>query len=114
MKGVRTATQNRSWPNEITLAVPDKLLLVANTPQAVIRQILAGNEGWILNGSKLQTLPAEAALNARRGLQETFAVVKATSLPGMQYVGIKRSTDAITMWSPNQLTTKLKVTTLMW
>jgi len=90
MKGVRAATQNRSWPNEITLAMPDKLLLVATTPQAVVRQILAGNEGWILNGSKLQTLPAEAALNAQRSLQESFAVVKATRLPGMQYVGIEK------------------------
>jgi hypothetical protein len=90
MKGVRAATQNRSWPNEITFAAPDKLLLVATTPQAVVRQILAGNQGWILNGTKLQTLPAEAALNARRSLEETFAVVKVTRLPGMQYVGLEK------------------------
>jgi hypothetical protein len=90
MKGVRAATQNRSWPNEITLAMPDKLLLVATTPQAVVRQILAGNQGWILSGAKLQTLPAEAALNARRSLEETFAVVKVTRLPGMQYVGVEK------------------------
>jgi Photosynthetic reaction centre cytochrome C subunit len=90
MKGVRTATQNRSWPNEITFAAPDKFLLVATTPQAVIRQSVAGDQGWVLNGSKLQTLTAAQVANARRGWEDSLAVVKATRLPGMQYLGMEK------------------------
>jgi len=90
MKGVRAASQNRSWPNEITFAAPDKFLLVATTPQAVVRQSVAGEQGWVLNGARLQTLTAAQVANARRGLEENFVVVKVTRLPGMQYVGIEK------------------------
>lgn len=90
MKGVRAATQNRTWPNEITFAAPDKFLMVATTPQALIRQSVAGDEGWVLNGARLQTLTPAQVANARRGLEENFAVVKATRVSGMQYVGIEK------------------------
>ena len=90
MKGVRAASQNRSWPNEITFAAPDKFLVVATTPQAVVRQSVAGEQGWVLNGARLQTLTAVQVANARRGLEENFAVVKAVRLPGMQYIGIEK------------------------
>src|SRR2546423_14849678 len=55
MKGTRVASQNRNVPNEITLSTPDRLLVVSTTPQGSVRQILAGNNGWILNGANLRT-----------------------------------------------------------
>src|ERR1041385_124135 len=54
MKGTRVASQNRNAANEITLSLPDKLLIVANAPQVSVRQILAGEKGWILSGANLQ------------------------------------------------------------
>jgi hypothetical protein len=90
LKGVRAATQNRTWPNEITFAAPDKFLMVATTPQALIRQSVAGDQGWVLSGARLQTLTPAQVASARRGLEETFAVVKATRLPGMQFVGMEK------------------------
>src|SRR5712692_8151808 len=32
LKGKREASQDRNWPNEITVALPDKFLIVATTP----------------------------------------------------------------------------------
>lgn len=93
MKGKREASQNRNWPNEITFAPPDKFLIVATTPQAVIRQIVNGDQGWILNGTNLRTLsPAEAG-DARRGWEEAFSVVKVKQLPGMNFGGVQKVGD---------------------
>jgi len=90
MKGTRAASQNRNWPNEITWAAPDKLLSVATLPNATLRQIAAGDNGWVLNGTNLQTLTAAQAANARRALEEVFNVVKVTRVPGMQLAGIEK------------------------
>src|SRR6266849_7814399 len=53
LKGKREASQDRNWPNEITLASPDKFLIVATTPQGTVRQIVNGDKGWIMNGANL-------------------------------------------------------------
>jgi len=97
MKGTRVASQNRNVPNEITLSLPDKLLILATTPQGSVRQILAGNNGWILNGTNLRTLsPAEVA-DARGGLQALVGIVKVTPSPGMQLAGME-TIDGREMW----------------
>jgi hypothetical protein len=97
MKGTRVASQNRNVTNEITLALPDKMLMVATTPQGSVRQILAGDNGWGLSGTNLRTFtPAEVA-DARRGLQALFGIVKVTHSPGMQLAGMEKI-DGRDMW----------------
>jgi len=44
LKGKREASQDRNWPNEITMAIPDKFLIVATTPQGTVRQIVNGDK----------------------------------------------------------------------
>jgi photosynthetic reaction center cytochrome c subunit len=87
MKGKREASQNRTWPNDITFAAPDKYLVVANTPQALIRQIVNGEQGWILNGSNVRALTPAEADDTRRGWEDIFAVIKVKRTPGLIYVG---------------------------
>ena len=90
MKGKREASQNRSWPSEITFAAPDRFLVVATTPQAVIRQIVNGEKGWILNGTNLRTLTPTEAVEAGRGWDELFKVVKVKKSPGMRFGGVRK------------------------
>src|SRR4030095_7201115 len=90
MKGTRVASQNRQWANEITWSAPDKLLSVMTLPQMTIRQTLAGDKGWVLNGTKLQTLTAAQAAGARRSLEEVFSAIKVTLAPGMQLAGVEK------------------------
>ena len=97
MKGTRVASQNRNVPNEITLSSPDKLLSVSTTPQGSVRQILAGDNGWILNGSNLRTLSPTEVAEATRSLQTLFGVVKVTHSPEMQLAGIEKI-DGRDMW----------------
>ncbi len=97
MKGARVASQNRNWPNEITWSAPDKVLSVMTLPQTTIRQAAAGDTGWVLNGTKLQTLTATQTATARRGLEEVFSAIKVTQVPGMQSAGIEKI-DGRDMW----------------
>lgn len=97
MKGTRVASQNRSVANEITVSLPDKVQIVVTTPQGRMRQILAGDNGWILSGTNLRTLTATEAANARRGLEAVFEVVKVTHAPGMQIAGVEKI-DGRDMW----------------
>ena len=93
LKGRREASQDRNWPNEITMALPDKFLLVVTTPQAVIRQIVNGDKGWILNGTNLRTLTPTEAVEAGRGWDELFKVVKVKQSPGMRLGGVQKVGD---------------------
>lgn len=97
MKGTRVASQNRNWPNEITWSAPDKLLSVMTLPQTTIRQAAAGDTGWVLNGTKLQTLTATQTATARRGLEEVVSAVKVTQVAGMQSTGMEKI-DGRDMW----------------
>ena len=97
MKGTRVASQNRNWPNEITWSAPDKLLSVMTLPQTTIRQAAAGDTGWVLNGTKLQTLTAAQTATARRGLEDVVSAVKVTQVAGMQSAGIEKI-DGRDMW----------------
>jgi len=58
---------------------------------------VAGDKGWVLNGTKLQTLTAAQAATARRGLEEVFSAVKVTQAPGMQLAGMEKI-DGREMW----------------
>lgn len=93
MKGNRVASQNRNWPNEITMAAPDKYLVVATTPQATVRQIVAGDKGWILNGANLRALTAVEVADIRKGWDSVLGIVKARQVPGMVYVGREKIGD---------------------
>ena len=97
MKGTRAASQNRNWPNEITWSAPDKLLSVMALPNTTVRQIAVGDRGWVLNGKNLQTLNAEQAASARRGLEEVINSVKVKQAPGMQLAGVEKI-DGREMW----------------
>ncbi len=90
MKGMRVASQDRTWANEIFWSAPDKLLSVMTLPKTTIRQTAAGDKGWVLNGTKLQTLTAAQASGARRGLEEVFNAIKVTLTPGMQLAGMEK------------------------
>ena len=109
MTGTRTASQNRSAANEITLALPDRLLLVGKTPQGITRQILSGDNGWVLNGNNLQTLSPTDVADARRSLETIFGVVKVTALPGMQLAGMEKI-DGRDMWVVAQTISEKRIT----
>ncbi|HEU4934263.1 MAG TPA: c-type cytochrome [Pyrinomonadaceae bacterium] len=107
LKGRREASQNRSWPNDITVAFPDKFLLVTTTATGTIRQILNGDKGWAINGANVRPLSTAEALDATRRGNELFTVVKVKPsqnmrLSGIQKVGereayvVENSTDAKT------------------
>ena len=108
MKGTRVASQNRNVPNEITLSFPDKLLIVSTTPQSSVRQILAGDNGWILNGTNLRTLTS-ADVAAARINSSVFGIVKVTHTPEMQLAGIEKI-DGRDMWVVATSTAEKRVT----
>lgn len=87
LKGKREASQNRSWPNEITLAAPDRFLLVATMPQATVRQIVNGDKGWIVNGTNVRNLTAADAVESGRSYDELFNVIKVKPSKNMRLIG---------------------------
>ena len=97
MKATRTASQNRVAQNEISVMLPDKLVVVGTTPQGSVRQILAGDNGWVLNGTNLRTLSAVEVADARRVLGSIFGVVKVTHAAGLQLAGMEKI-DGRDMW----------------
>jgi hypothetical protein len=108
MIATRTASQNRSATNEITLALPDKLLIVGKTPQGTVRQILSGDNGWVLSGNNLTTLSAADVADVMRSLGPIFGVVKVTHSPGMQLVGMEKI-DGRDMWVVAQTTADKRI-----
>lgn len=90
LKGRREASQDRNWPNEITLTVPDKFLMVASTPQGTVRQIINGDKGSVMNGANVRSLTPAEAIAAKRSFDELFNVVKVKMSPGMRSGGVQR------------------------
>ena len=90
LKGKREASQNRNWPNEITLAAPDRFLLVATMPQATVRQIVNGDKGWMVNGTNVRNLTAANAVEAGRSYDELFNVIKVKASQNMRLVGTRK------------------------
>src|SRR5256714_5064542 len=76
LKGRREASQDRNWPNEITLAIPDRFLVVAITPQGTVRQIVNGDTGSVMNGANVRALTPAEAIEAKRSFDELFNVGK--------------------------------------
>ena len=93
LKGKREASQDRNWANEITLASPDKFLIVATTPQATVRQIVNGDNGWIVNGTNVRSLAPAEAVEARRSWDELFNIVKVKPSLGMKLGGMQKVGD---------------------
>lgn len=93
LKGKREASQNRSWPNEISLAAPDKFLLVATMPQGPIRQIVNGDKGWIVNGTNVRNLTAATAVEAGHSYAELFNVIKVKPSQNMRLIGTLKVGD---------------------
>ena len=93
LKGRREASQDRNWPNEITLAVPDKILLVMTTPQGAVRQIVNGDKGWTMNGTNVRNLGPAEAVEAKHSWDELFNVVKVKLSPGMRLGGVHKVGD---------------------
>jgi hypothetical protein len=90
LKGKREASQNRNWPNEITLAAPDRFLLVATMPETTVRQIINGDKGWIVNGTNVRNLPAATAVEARHSYDELFNVIKVKPSQNMRLIGTRK------------------------
>jgi hypothetical protein len=90
LKGKREASQNRSWQNEVTLAFPDKALVSATTPQGTLRQVINGENGFIVNGANVRNLAPKEALDVRRSWDELFGPVKVRQSPGMNLTGMHK------------------------
>ena len=90
LKGRREASQNRNWANDITLASPDKFLLVTTTSAGTIRQILNGDKGWAVNGTNVRPLSSAEALDVKRRGNELFPVVKVKPLESMKLSGLEK------------------------
>jgi hypothetical protein len=90
LKGKREATQDRNWPNEITLVSPDKFLMIATTPQGTVRQIVNGDKGSVVNGANVRNLTPAEAIAAKRSFDELFNVVKVVMSPGMRPGGVQK------------------------
>ncbi|HEV7902798.1 MAG TPA: c-type cytochrome [Pyrinomonadaceae bacterium] len=85
LKGTREASQNRSWPIEVTLKGADKMAIVANVPQqGAVTQGLSGAQGWIKNprgtraasGDELSTLQRTALMFAPIKIKEPSTSLK--------------------------------------
>ena len=90
LKGKREASQDRNWPNEITLAIPDRFLIVATTPQGTVRQIVNGDKGSVMNGANVRALTPAEAIEAKRTWDELFNVVKVKMSQGMRSAGVQK------------------------
>ncbi len=88
LKGKREASQDRNWPNEITMAIPDKFLIVATTPQGTVRQIVNGDKGSVMNGANVRAMAPAEASEAKRSWDELFNVIKVKMSPGMRSGGV--------------------------
>src|ERR1044072_2802803 len=90
LKGRREASQNRAWPNDITVSSPDKFLLVTTLTSTTIRQIVTGDKGWVVNGANVRLLSTADALDATRRGNEMFTVVKVKPSESMKVSGIQQ------------------------
>jgi len=90
LKGRREASQNRAWPNDITVSSPDKFLLVSTLTTATIRQIVNGDKGWVVNGTNVRPLTPAEALDATRRGNELFTVVKVKPSESMRVGGTQK------------------------
>lgn len=93
LKGRREASQSRNWSNEITIASPNKVLVVTTTPQSTNRQIINGDKGWIVSGTNVRNLSAAEAVEVGRSLGELFNIIKVRPSASMTFGGIQKVGD---------------------
>ena len=108
LKGKREASQNRNWPNEISMAAPDRFLVVTTTPQATIRQIVNGDKGWIVNGTNVRNLTAANAIEAGRSYDELFNVIKVKPSQNTRLVGTRKVGERDAYMTENMTDTKIE------
>lgn len=90
LKGKREASQNRSWQNEVTVAFPDRFIVSATTPQGTLRQVINGENGFIVSGANVRNLTPKETLDVRRSWDELFAPLKIKQSPDMSLVGMQK------------------------
>jgi hypothetical protein len=90
LKGTREATQNRNFQSEISVTFPDKFMVSATTPQGTLRQVINGDNGFIVNGTNVRNLAPKEAVDVRRSWDELFGLLKVRQLPGMSVSGMQR------------------------
>src|SRR5260221_12970 len=76
--------------NVMAMAIPDKFLIAATTPQGTVRQIVNGDKGSVMNGAKVRNLTPAEAIAAKRSFDELFNVVKVRMSPGMRAGGLQK------------------------
>jgi zinc protease len=90
LKGKREASQDRNWPNEIMLAVPDRFLILATPPEGVVRQIVNGDKGWVMNGTNVRNLAPAEVVQAKRSWDELFNIIKVKPSQSMRLGGMQK------------------------
>jgi hypothetical protein len=90
LKGRREASQNRTWQNEVTVAFPDKFMVNVTTPQSTLRQVINGDNGFLVNGTNVRNLTPKEAVDVRRNWDELFGLLKVKQLPGMRLSGLQK------------------------
>jgi hypothetical protein len=96
MRGVREASQGRTWPVEITTKGEDKYLVVATIPAqggnaaAEVRQALAGAGGWVKNPGGVRELRPNELADLRKGALDLAAIKIAEPFPRMTVAGRER------------------------
>jgi photosynthetic reaction center cytochrome c subunit len=90
LKGNREASQDRNWQNEITVAFPDKFMVNVTTPQSTLRQVINGDNGFIVNGTNVRNLATKEAVDIRRSWDELYGLLKVRQLPGMSLSSVQK------------------------
>jgi Photosynthetic reaction centre cytochrome C subunit len=90
LKGKREASQDRNWQNEITVAFPDKFMVNVTTPQSTLRQVINGDNGFIVNGTNVRNLATKEAVDIRRSWEELYGLLKVRQLPGMSLSSVQK------------------------
>jgi hypothetical protein len=93
VKGMRAASQDRSWPFEATSKGPDKFLMTVNvTNFGMVSQAVSGSNGWVRNPRTQRALnPNEVA--ELKHAAELFDVVKVKPTATMRVIGRRKLDD---------------------
>ena len=90
LKGKREASQNRNWQNDVTVAFPDKFMVSLTTPQVTVRQVINGDNGFVVSGTNVKNLAPKEAIDVRSNWDELFGLLKVRQLPGMILSGMQK------------------------
>ena len=90
LKGKREASQDRNRQDEITVAFPDKFMVNIISSQSTLRQVINGDNGFVVNGTDVRNLTPKEAGDIRRSWDELFGVLKVKQLPGMSLSSVQK------------------------